>query len=68
MFKHLVKKQTPEQTIIQLEQRILKLTAALEIYANQDNWGETSAWGNKRKNRWLGEGDGANVARDTLSK
>jgi hypothetical protein len=68
MFKHLIKKQTPEQTIAQLEQRISELTAALEVYANQDNWGETAAWGTKRKNRWLGEGDGADVARNILSK
>jgi 1-aminocyclopropane-1-carboxylate deaminase/D-cysteine desulfhydrase-like pyridoxal-dependent ACC family enzyme len=68
MFKHLTKKPTPEQTIAQLEQRISELTTALEIYANRDNWGETAAWGNKRKNRWLGEGDGADVASQALSK
>lgn len=68
MFKYLVKKQTPEQTIIQLEQKILELTAALQAYANQENWGETSAWGTKRKNRWLGEGDGADVAKNVLCK
>jgi hypothetical protein len=68
MFKHLTKKQTPEQTIVQLEQRISELTAALEVYANQDSWGETAAWGNKRKNRWLGEGDGTSVAINALSK
>ncbi|BAZ18796.1 hypothetical protein NIES4071_106810 (plasmid) [Calothrix sp. NIES-4071] len=68
MFKHLVKKETDVQTIIQLEQRILELTAALEVYANESNWEDTAAWGIKRKNRWLGEGDGTDVARDTLSK
>jgi hypothetical protein len=68
MFRHLTKKTTPEQTIAQLEQRILQLTAALEVYANQDNWGETAAWGNKRKNRWLGEGNGMDAAQDALSK
>jgi hypothetical protein len=68
MFNFLTKKQTPEQTIVQLEQRISELTAALEVYANADNWGETAAWGNKRKNRWLGEGNGTDIAASALLK
>jgi hypothetical protein len=68
MFKFLTKKTTPEQTIAQLQQTISELTAALEVYANSENWGETAAWGNKRKNRWLGEGDGSDIASQALSK
>jgi hypothetical protein len=59
---------TKKQTITELQQTISELTAALEIYANEDNWGETAAWGNKKKNRWLGEGDGVDVAQNVLSK
>ncbi|MEM1392131.1 MAG: hypothetical protein AAGG00_02350 [Cyanobacteria bacterium P01_H01_bin.150] len=51
-----------------MQQTISELTAALETYANEDNWEETAAWGNKKKNRWLGEGNGVDVARNVLSK
>ncbi|MGB6295432.1 MAG: hypothetical protein WBF90_04505 [Rivularia sp. (in: cyanobacteria)] len=47
MFNFLTKK----QTITELQQTISELTAALETYTNEDNWGETAAWGKKNKNR-----------------
>ena len=59
---------TKKQTITELQQTISELTAALETYADEDNWGETAAWGNRKKNRWLGEGDGVDVAQSVLSK
>ncbi|MEM6398779.1 MAG: hypothetical protein AAF757_00895 [Cyanobacteria bacterium P01_D01_bin.116] len=64
MFNFLIKK----PTITELQQTISELTAALETYANEENWGKTAAWGNKKKNRWLGEGNGVDMARNVLSK
>ncbi|MGB6301682.1 MAG: hypothetical protein WBF90_36630 [Rivularia sp. (in: cyanobacteria)] len=64
MFNLLTKK----PTITELQQTISELTTVLEIYADEDNWGETAAWGNKKKNRWLGEGNGVDLAKSVLSK
>ena len=54
MFNFLTKK----LTVTELQQTISELTDALETYADDENWGETAVWGNKKKNRWLGEGMG----------
>ena len=64
MFNFLTKK----PTVTELEQTISELTATLETYANEENWGVIVAWGNKKKNRWLGEGNGVDVAANALSK
>ncbi|MEM1395417.1 MAG: hypothetical protein AAGG00_19445 [Cyanobacteria bacterium P01_H01_bin.150] len=64
MFDFLTKK----PNITELQQTISELTTALETYADDENWGETAAWGNKKKNRWLGEGNGVDVAASALSR
>ena len=50
------------------QQTISESTTALKTYANQDNCAETAAWGNKKKNRLLGEENGVDVEASVLHK
>ena len=34
----------------------------LKDYANTTNWGITSSYGYKKSNRWIGEGEGVELA------
>lgn len=41
---------------------------ALKYYADKSNWGTTSSYGHKKSNRWLGEGEGLELAEEALRK
>ncbi|BAY84389.1 hypothetical protein NIES267_38850 [Calothrix parasitica NIES-267] len=40
----------------------------LKDYANTTNWGITSSYGHKKTNRWIGEGEGVELAEEALRK
>ena len=40
----------------------------LKYYANTTNWGITSSYGYKKSNRWIGEGEGVELAEEALRK
>ncbi|MEO1372926.1 MAG: hypothetical protein AAFW70_01095 [Cyanobacteria bacterium J06635_10] len=40
----------------------------LKYYADKSNWGTTSSYGHEKSNRWLGEGEGAELALYALKK
>lgn len=39
---------------------------ALKQYANKNNWGETVAFGVRKQNRWLGEGENVDLAEEAI--
>lgn len=41
---------------------------ALKHYADKSNWGTTSSYGYKKANRWVGEGEGVEIAEEALRK
>lgn len=41
---------------------------ALKHYAEKSNWGTTFSYGHKKSNRWLGEGEGVELAEEALRK
>lgn len=41
---------------------------ALKHYGNNSNWGTVSTYGHKKVNRWIGEGEGAELAVEALRK
>lgn len=41
---------------------------ALKYYADKSNWGTISSYGHKKSNRWLGEGEGVELAEEALRK
>ena len=40
----------------------------LKHYANTKNWGIISSYGHKKTNRWMGEGEGVELAEEALRK
>lgn len=40
----------------------------LKQYANTTNWGIVSSYGYKKSNRWIGEGEGMELAEEALRK
>ena len=40
----------------------------LKHYANTTNWGIISSYGYKKSNRWMGEGEGIELAEEALRK
>jgi hypothetical protein len=40
----------------------------LKQYANTKNWGIISSYGYKKPNRWVGEGEGFEIAEEALRK
>lgn len=50
------------------QQKIDILVQALSHYAIAANWGETASFGSKKPNRFLGRGDGSQIALDALAE
>lgn len=40
----------------------------LKHYADTSNWGMVSTYGHKKANRWIGEGEGIELAQEALRK